>query len=383
MKILVNTISTKKISGGAFQIAQNFLLKSLEHKEIEWYYITSYDVDEVIGKRFDDIRNKRYFVFPTQPDFGRTYEKVKKQVHKLEDGIKPNVVYTVTAPSYFSFKTTEVMRFTNPWVAHPNKYSWSVLSLKEKLRTYLYCLNQKRLMRSAHYFITQAETTKQGIMRITHEESSHVAVVSNVLPAAFKMMDNTPITDDKWINIAAVGAPVPHKNFDIIPKVLSALKQKGINNVRFHTTIPFGHPLAKAIKTMLEKDNLLENWVNHGRVSQTELGDMYRRCQFAFLPTLLEVFSASIVEAMYFNLPVVATKFNFNTEVLEDSCLYYEPKNAQDAACQIETLIKDKKLQNVCKKKMQEELAKYGDYDVHFNAIKDFLIDVANKNILL
>ena len=30
MKVIVNTISTKKNAGGAFQISQNFLLKSLE-----------------------------------------------------------------------------------------------------------------------------------------------------------------------------------------------------------------------------------------------------------------------------------------------------------------------------------------------------------------
>ena len=134
MRILVNTISTKKISGGAFQISQNFLLKSLEHNDIEWYYITSQDLDDVIGVQFDRIRNERYFVFPTQPDFKHTYKRVKQQVHELEERIKPDVVYSVTSPSYFSFKTTEVMRFTNPWVAHPNKYSWSVLSLKAKIR---------------------------------------------------------------------------------------------------------------------------------------------------------------------------------------------------------------------------------------------------------
>lgn len=382
MKILINTISTKKISGGAFQISQNFLLKSLEHNDIEWYYITSQDLDDVIGAQFDRIRNERYFVFPTQPDFKHTYKRVKQQVHELEERIKPDVVYSVTAPSYFSFKTTEVMRFTNPWVAHPNKCSWSVLSLKAKIKTFLYCLNQKRLMRSAHYFITQAEATKQGILRITHEPSSHVAVVSNVLPATFKTMDNSPIAEDKWINIAAVGAPVPHKNFDIIPSVLLELKRKGLTNVRFHTTIPFDHPLAERMKDVLENNGLADNWVNHGRVSQKELGEMYRRCQFAFLPTLLEVFSASTVEAMYFNLPIVATKYDFNTEVLEDSCLYYEPKNAQDAACQIARLVKDKELQEECKKRMQMELSKYGDYNAHFNAIKKFLVDVANGKVV-
>lgn len=377
MKILINTISTKKISGGAFQISQNFLLKSLEHNDIEWYYITSQDLDDVIGTQFDEIRNERYFVFPTQPDFKHTYKRVKRLVRELEERIKPDVVYSVTAPSYFSFKAIEVMRFTNPWVAHPNKYSWSVLSLKNKIKTYLYCLNQKRLMRSAHYFITQAEATKQGILRITHEPSSHVDVVSNVLPATFRAMSNTPIVDDKWINIAAVGAPVPHKNFDLIPKVLFELRRKSINNVRFHTTIPFEHPLAKEMQHILEKNGLAENWVNHGRLSQKELGEMYRRCQFAFLPTLLEVFSASTVEAMFFNLPIVATRFDFNKEVLEDSCLYFEPKNAKDAACQIEKLVKDKALQEMCKKKMELELAKYGDYDAHFSAIKKILIEIA------
>lgn len=377
MRILINTISTKKISGGAFQISQNFLLESLSHNDIEWYYITSQDLDDVIGTRFDNIRDERYFVFPTQPDFKHTYKRVKQQVRELEERIAPDVVYSITAPSYFSFKAKEVMRFTNPWVAHPNKYAWSVLSLKDKIRTYLYCINQKRLLRKVHYFITQAEATKQGILRITHEPAKHVAVVSNVLPAVFKSMDNTPIVDAKWINIAAVGAPVPHKNFDIIPDVLLELKKKGVKNVRFHTTIPFDHHLVEDFKLILRKYGMIDNWVNHGRVSQTELGEMYRRCQFAFLPTLLEVFSASTVEAMYFNLPIIATKFDFNTEVLEDCCLYYEPKNACDAAKQIEKIIRNKDLQDSCKEKMKFVLSKYGNYEAHFNAIKDMLVNVA------
>ena len=45
MKVIVNTISTKKNAGGAFQISQNFLLKSLEHTEICLLY-TSDAADE-------------------------------------------------------------------------------------------------------------------------------------------------------------------------------------------------------------------------------------------------------------------------------------------------------------------------------------------------
>ena len=381
MKILINTISTKKHSGGAFQISQNFMLKSLEHSDVEWYHITSQDVDDAIGEKFAHLKGTHYFVFPTQPDFRGSYKQVKKQVAELETKIQPDVVYSITAPSYFTFKTHEVMRFTNPWVTHPNKYSWSTMSFLPKLKQWLYCLNQKRLMKAAYAFVTQTETTKKGIMRITGKPTEKVCVVNNVLPGVFKTMDNTPIVEDDWINVACVGAPVPHKNMDIIPNVIDELAKIGIKNVRFHTTIPVDNPMMAKVVDRCAELGYKDRLINHGRVSQKELGEMYRRCQFCFLPTLLEVFSASTVEAMYFNLPIIATDFPFNTEVLADACLYYEPKNAKDAANQLAKMIADKELQATMRERMARQLAIYGDYDAHFNAIKEYLVKVATKEI--
>ena len=381
MKILINTISTKKHSGGAFQISQNFMLKSLEHSDVEWYHITSQDVDDAIGEKFAHLKGTHYFVFPTQPDFRGSYKQVKKQVAELEAKIQPDVVYSITAPSYFTFKTREVMRFTNPWVTHPNKYSWSTMSFLPKLKQWLYCLNQKRLMKAAYAFVTQTETTKKGIMRITGKPTEKVCVVNNVLPGVFKTMDNTPIVEDDWINVACVGAPVPHKNMDIIPDVIDELSKIGIKNVRFHTTIPVDNPMMAKVVDRCAELGYKDRLINHGRVSQKELGEMYRRCQLCFLPTLLEVFSASTVEAMYFNLPIIATDFPFNTEVLADACLYYEPKNAKDAAKQLAKMIADKELQATMRERMARQLAIYGDYDAHFNAIKEYLIKVAKNEI--
>ena len=381
MKILINTISTKKHSGGAFQISQNFMLRSLEDTDIEWYYITSQDVDDVIGEKFAHLKGTKYFMFPTQPDFRGSYKRVKKVVAELEAKIQPDVVYSITAPSYFTFKTKEVMRFTNPWVTHPNRYSWSTYDFLSKVKQWLYCLNQRRLMKAAYAFITQTETTKKGIMRITGKPSEKVWVVNNVLPGVFKTMDTTPICEDEWINVACVGNPVPHKNFDILPEVVKELDKMGVKNVRFHTTIPSGSSMLAKVISPLEEAGMQYRIINHGRVSQKELGEMYRRCQICFLPTLLEVFSASTVEAMYYGLPIIATYFDFNIEVLKDSCLYYEPKNAADAARQFSKLIADEKLQEDCKQKMQKQLLKYGDYDAHFNAIKKFLVKVGQRSI--
>ena len=78
-------------------------------------------------------------------------------------------------------------------------------------------------------------------------------------------------------------------------------------------------------------------------------------------------------------MPIVATYFDFNSEVLGASCLYYEPKNAKAAAQQFQKLVADKQLQEVLKGRMLKQLAIYGDYDAHFNAIEEFLIKIMSK----
>lgn len=375
MKILVNTVSTKKHSGGAYQIAYNFLMKTMEHQEVDWIYVVSSDLDDILPEPMKEGNN--YYVFPTQPDYRHTYKKVKNELKELERKEKPDVVYSITAPSYFTFDTVEVMRFTNPWVTHPNKYSWAALSFPNRMRTRLYCWNQRRMMRKASYFVTQTETTKNGIMRITGVPSENVKVVNNVLPQIFNSLQRTPKPQDgNWIDVACVGAPVPHKNFDILPAVIKELKALSVENVRFHVTIPAGTPILEIYKKKLESIGLMDRIINHGRCSQVELAEMYRQCQLCFLPTLLEVFSASTLEAMNFRLPVVATDFDFNTEVMGDSCLYYEPMNAKAAAEQIKKYVENEALREDMKQKMDKRLELFCDYDKHFNDILAFLVKV-------
>ena len=377
MKVLVNTVSTKKNSGGAYQIAYNFLMKTMEHPELEWVYVISSDLDEILP---DSINKGNYYVFPTQPDYIHSYYRVKKEIRAIEEQERPDVVYSISAPSYFTFKTKEVMRFTMPWVTHPNKYSWSVLSWKERIIMRLYCWNQRRMMKKTRFFITQSETTRQGILRITGTKPDNVKVVSNVLPAIFQSLNNTPYPPEVgWIDIACVANTSAHKNLDILPTVLKELRSFGIENVRFHVTIPSSSVCWSKISKGLQSLGLEDKVVTHGRCSQIDLAEMYRHCQLCFLPTLLEVFSASTLEAMYFQLPTVATDFDFNREVMDDACLYYEPKNARDAALQIKEYLCSPTLQQTMKVRMLQRLALFSDYDKHFNDICNFLKEVVLK----
>lgn len=382
MKILINVVNARNIGGG-FQVVFNFILKTQEYArpDVEWYYAVSERLDEFLGTGFKaKVPEGRYFVFPNQPDFKGSYFRVKRALRELEDRINPDVVFSPLSPGYFFFRHKEVMRFANAWSTNATSYAWKTLPLKPKIRTKVYNIMQRALLRRARYFITQTETVRGGLLRVTGLPENRVLVVPNVLPAVLREIDPTPLgTDGPWVEVAAVGGQMPHKNLEIIPEVLRVLRDKyQCKNVRFHTTLPADSGVWWRIENRLKEYGCTENVVNHGGMRLADLADMYRHCRFCFLPTVLETFSASTLEAMYFDLKTVATNLSFNTEVMQDACLYFEPMNAESAAGQLVRVISDKALQDELSAKMKKRLQNYTDFRKYFDDTVDFLVKAGN-----
>lgn len=385
MKILINVVNARNIGGG-FQVVFNFILKTQEftRTDVEWYYAVSERLDSFLSDDFKaKIQKGHYYVFPDQPDFRGTYRKVKRELRELENKIDPDVVYSPLSPGYFFFKHKEVMRFANAWSTNATSYAWKTLPFKPKMRTKIYNIMQRALLRKAKYIITQTETVRGGLLRVTGLPENRVIVVPNVLPAVLQDIDPTPLeVDAKWVDVAAVGGQMPHKNLEIIPDVLLILKKKyKLSNVRFHTTLPSDSGVWWRIENGLKKNGLTENVNNHGNMRLVDLADLYRHCRFCFLPTVLETFSASTIEAMYFDLKTVASNLSFNTEVMQDACLYFEPMNAESAADKLVQVISDKALQDELSGKMKERLKNYTDFRKYYDNTVDFLIKVGNDTL--
>lgn len=383
MKILINVVNARNIGGG-FQVVFNFILKTQEYTrpDVEWYYAVSERLDGFLNDDFKaKVQEDHYFVFPDQPDFRGTYRRVKHELRELEDRINPDVVFSPLSPGYFFFKHKEVMRFANAWSTNATSYAWKTLPFKPKMRTKIYNIMQRALLKKAKYIITQTETVRGGLLRVTGLPENRVFVVPNVLPAVLQDIDPTPLeADAKWIDVAAVGGQMPHKNLEIIPDVLRVIKEKyQLNNVRFHTTLPADSGVWWRIENGLKEYGLTENVVNHGNMRLVDLAELYRHCRFCFLPTVLETFSASTIEAMYFDLKTVASNLSFNTEVMQDACLYFEPMNAESAAEKLAQVIGDKALQEELSGKMKERLKNFTDFRKYYDNTVDFLVKVGNN----
>lgn len=248
---------------------------------------------------------------------------------------------------------------------------------EDKVKIHILLL--KKLVRRIPFIVTQTEAVKQGLIKELGKNPEHIRVINNVLPAVYASLENTPIEEQtSWVEIPVVGGG-EHKNLDIIPYVLKELEESyGIKNYRFHITLPQSSPVLPVIEKKIKEFGFEDRIVNHGNLKQQDLAILYRSCKISFLPSVLEVFSASTIESMYFQLPTVATNLSFNTEVFADSCLYYTPKNFKGAASQIVKAVTDEKLRSELCDKMKKQLLRFNSFEKYFNDTVDFLIEVGS-----
>lgn len=379
MKIVLNAIIARINGGGATQIVHNYLCATLKDTNVDWYYIISEELADMIkGQvKFDPLH---WLILPRQPQIS-TYFKAKKSIDTFLDSIKPDLIYSILAPSYFTFKYKEVMRCCNAWdVIDKDDEAFSFIDKKTRIKFGFKTWIVRKLMRRADYFITQTQVAKDGIIKVTSKDKNSVAVIPNVLPYFYqsKMVEYNHTTS---IDILYVASPAPHKNIEIVPKVAHILKYEyGLKNFRFIITIPKNESsVSLRIRKIASTLSVIDEVVNVGSKTQEELVQLYQSSSLGFFPSVLETFSATLLEYMYFKLPVVASNKSFNTEVLGDSSIYFETTDARAAADAIFTIINDEKLRNELLLRSEQRIKNYMDYGQHYSSTINFFNQIVEQ----
>lgn len=343
MKIVLNAIIAKPAAMGGYNVAKNFYFRTLLDNENDWYYFVSEDFDKDIKGLENGLDKKHYFVFHTQPDFKHFFSD-RQKIRHAEESIQPDVVYSILAPSYHKFKAVEVMRCANAWsvVGGVNKYALKVTPFKYRLRYLLKAWITHFQMRNTKYFVTQTEIAKKCILQTVRTSPEFIKVVPNVLSKKYQKFNSEKIPH-KGFNMVYISSPATHKDFLLLPRVVYYLiKQFALKDFKIHVTIP--DYCSSLFVQRIEKYGLKAYFVNHGFLKTDELVNVYRQSDLALFPSLLETFSATLLEYMYFRLPIVASDLNFNKEVTENAALYFEPHNAEDMAQKIYQVYSNKAL---------------------------------------
>lgn len=200
------------------------------------------------------------------------------------------------------------------------------------------------LLRSSDKIIAISSHTKECIQKI---KSFPVEIIP--FSSAIKFKNNIQITNVNTYNkILFVGRLIERKGvgflIDSIPEVLKSI------DVRLD--IVGNGPLYRDLKSKINKLNLIDKIIMHGKVSDNKLAQFYQDCDVFVLPSIVDKWGDTeglgvvLLEAMSFKKPIIASRVGGIVDIIKNgkTGLLVPEKNPRALAQAIVKIFKDKDL---------------------------------------
>jgi glycosyltransferase involved in cell wall biosynthesis len=380
IRVLLNTATIT--GGGGMQVTINFIQESQSNPNgIEWYYVLSKRVVSCVKLNNIIIPHERVLMVSERPAKIRYRKKISNQVLFFEKEKQIDIVYSLGSPSYIRFCSLEAQRLTNPYIVNPNKYAYKTFPFFLRLIRYLKTYMQRYEIRNCKYFISQTILAKENIIRRFNLSEKTVFVVPNAVAECFMKNEYDKLEQN---NIFCLAGPYPHKNIQKIPHLAFMLKERmQCEDFRFIITIEKKHPIYINLITAAKRLNVENLIINVEEITQEDCVQIYSQSKVVFLPTYLEIFSATLIESMKMGIPVVTTDFDFNRIVAKDSAFYFAPGKWEDAVDGLYKMLTDEdfRLSYIEKgnKLSKEFLTSKGAYYMTCKVLKEITTDQLKK----
>lgn len=322
-KIILNTINLKL--GGAYQRCINFIENLERYDQFHFYILILNQLKSEIKPEIFKATNVSVITINHSHISKNKFLKISFQLYLEELKIKPDLIFSFVGPSYWRPFTKHLVGFGLPQLIYKDNPFVQKFDSKKRFKFFLKHVITKY---EADFFVVQTDEVKEKMIE-NFKFSKKVYVVKNGVGQQFFKYKR--LKNDKFIkrSLITITGYRPNKNLELIPKIISLLKKKEFK-VRFELT------LKDEVFTSLFDKSLINEWVfNRGKIAPKDIPKVYYENSALFLPSHLECFSASYCEAMYTSRPILTSNYSFATEVCNDSALYFDPKNPEDAADKI------------------------------------------------
>lgn len=137
-----------------------------------------------------------------------------------------------------------------------------------------------------------------------------------------------------------------HKNIEILIETFRK-HRKCLRDVVVFLTIPCeqAKPLRR-LNRAIDRWGLGEQIVNLGAIEQSDVARYFGYCHALMLPTLLESFSTTYLEAMHCGLPILTSDLDFARDVCGEAALYFDPWSPKSIAEAVVRLRVDSELRS-------------------------------------
>ena len=372
LKLLINTSSSYK--GGGIQVAKSYIEEFKNFSDNEYCIVLGENLATTIDIESFPSNFKFYNAYFRPATKFFSYKSHNKFLKDIEKRFKPDIVFSIAGPSYWRPKSLHLMGFTIPHYIYPESPYFSQFSFKRnfswKARK---VLAQYLFKKDADVLVTQTDDVSKRVKNFLGKDKVYTVsnTINNHYTNPIKSINKIPNKNKKEFRLLTLSAWYPHKNLQIIPKIVKYLSKRGFSNIKFVTTLP---------DEDFKKLYCHHNIINVGKVKIEEGASLYQECDAMFLPTLLECFSASYAEAMIMKKPILTSDMGFAHTVCKDSALYFDPMNPEDIGEKIIQLFKTKKLQYELIQKGLKRLDSFGTAEDRAKRVLEICETILNES---
>lgn len=357
MNILINCSNLK--IGGGLQVAHSFILNLKDFNAHSFVVVISDELNKQL-----DLKLFPYFIkfitYNIEAKAIKTLTGKDDFLDKIVLDNKIEVVFSVFGPTYWKPKVKHIVGYAKPHYVYTDSPFFKTLSMLTSLK-----LNLKKFLHMYDFrhnnqvLITENEDVSERLRGILKEKEIHTVTnyYNQVFDQPEKWDSSIQLSNFDGFTMLTVSANYPHKNLQIIPKVIAYLNQNYQDfEFRFVVTLKEGE-----LGFNLNK-NITKNIVYLGKTNINQCPSLYAQSDAIFLPTLLECFTATYPEAMRMQKPILTSNLNFATGLCENAALYFEPLDPKDIGDKIYKLATDELLNKQLIVNGERQLKKYDTY---------------------
>jgi glycosyltransferase involved in cell wall biosynthesis len=244
---------------------------------------------------------------------------------------QPDVIYSMGNIALPEKKIPQVLLFHNPHMIYPESPVWKIMHWKDVVYNRVSLFLFKKRLKYATTVLVQTETAGNRLKKYFGIKS--FVVTPNAIALQYATSDQIPTNfspNSTNIYLFCLSHYYPHKNLEIFIPLAKKIKAANLPYRIIVTLAPNQHPEAKHFLKNIETEGLTDIILNAGVVKMCDVPKWYKATQALLLPTLLESFSGTYIEAMHFERPIFTSNLDFAKEVCGDAAYYFDPMNADN-----------------------------------------------------
>lgn len=239
----------------------------------------------------------------------------------------PDIVWGLGNYALAKPSALQAILFHQPYLLYdPREQKRPIWKLDAKLRYVDFALRCS--LPQTQVVFCQTQTAMERLTR-KYRPCGRVALLPNAV-SRFAVAAETPPPDlpPNSVNrfkLLCLTRYYPHKNLETLVDTFEQHRE-ALRDVAIVLTIGADQmPQAAALLQRIGRLGLGDHIINVGPVQQSQLPGLYRACDGLILPTVLESFSGTYLEAMQFDRPILTSDMDFAREICGDAAVYFDP----------------------------------------------------------